>query len=231
MRKQLIAFEGIEASGKSTQIKMLEERLKNESVDFTIASEPTDSLINKMIRRSFLSNDNAIDRTALDALFLADRINHIRSENGLLKQLEDNIVICDNYVVFGIAYSAYNFMVNDRMCMWQAINNAFDFNHVPLRLLVPDITVYLDIDAEESTRRLQTCNISELGTSANEIYKDIESIDTLHGIYDLILRRFKCMRKYGKHKILRFDGKRDPEWLSEHIWEALKNDFLFKETL
>ena len=106
MRKNLfLAFEGIDGSGKSTQSKLLAEKLKEKGLNVYHTTEPTDSPIGAMIRKIFRHEMEADHRT-IAGLYVADRLDHLtNSKNGLIKKLEEGyIVISDRYYFSSYAY-------------------------------------------------------------------------------------------------------------------------------
>src|SRR5262245_51231307 len=99
MKKSLfIAFEGIDGSGKSTQVKLLSEKLKNEGHKVYSTYEPTDSPIGSVIRNIFKHRIEADEKT-IAGLFVADRLDHLLNKtNGVLKKIEEGYtVITDRY--------------------------------------------------------------------------------------------------------------------------------------
>jgi dTMP kinase len=73
---RLIAFEGIDGTGKSTQIAMLAEVLRREGLEVVTTREPTDGVHGQRIRRLFQDRDSVSRQDELD-LFLADRKDHV----------------------------------------------------------------------------------------------------------------------------------------------------------
>ena len=95
---KFIALEGIDGSGKSTQIQYLAERLKEREIRCYTTFEPTYSPIGAVIHQ-ILSGRVKTDNRALAALFVADRMDHLLNEvNGIAPMLEEGItVISDRY--------------------------------------------------------------------------------------------------------------------------------------
>src|ERR1041385_8108335 len=105
-RKNLfIALEGIDGSGKSTQTKLLTEKLTGQGHRVYSTFEPTDNQIGKMIRSIFRGEVKA-DHRVIAGLFVADRLDHLLNEDyGIVKKLaEGYTVICDRYCFSSYAY-------------------------------------------------------------------------------------------------------------------------------
>lgn len=99
MKKNLfIAFEGIDGSGKSTQVKLLTDHLIKAGHKVYATFEPTDSPIGSLIR-SIFNHKLEADHRVIAGLFVADRLDHLLNKsNGILKKLEEGYtVITDRY--------------------------------------------------------------------------------------------------------------------------------------
>ncbi|MBP9197347.1 MAG: dTMP kinase, partial [Saprospiraceae bacterium] len=98
VKNLFIAFEGIDGSGKSTQVKLLAEYLAQSGHKVYTTFEPTDSRIGVMIRDIFNHRMEG-DQRVIAALFAADRLNHLlNSQDGILKKLKEGYtVITDRY--------------------------------------------------------------------------------------------------------------------------------------
>ena len=102
-----ITFEGIEGSGKSTQISLLADYLSDRGIPFVSTREPGGSDIGKKIRKLLLGTENSdiTSRTEL-LLYAADRAQHM--EQVVLPSLDiGKIVLCDRFSDATIAYQGY----------------------------------------------------------------------------------------------------------------------------
>lgn len=134
-----ICLEGIDGSGKSTQITFLEKWLQEYGYEVKRVFEPTDSPVGKLIR-DFLKHPEATDdnlQKTLALLFAADRM--ILMNEVEAAQKPGNIIISDRSFYSSIAYQ------NDMEWLYQ-INK-----HVKR----PDMVILLDIDVETALNR---CN-------------------------------------------------------------------------
>lgn len=83
-----IAFEGIDGSGKSTQIGLLAERLKKEGIRCYTTMEPTNGPIGSLIRQ-VMTGRIRMDNKAIAGLFAADRLDHLLNEvDGIAAKME-----------------------------------------------------------------------------------------------------------------------------------------------
>lgn len=145
MRGKFITFEGCEGSGKSTQLRLLGEYLKETGVDYIMTREPGGSEISEDIRRIILNGkytDMCDECEAL--LYAAARIQHLkeRVEPALAA---GKLVICDRYVDSSFAYQGFA-----RGLGLEFVKN---INAYALEKYSPDLTVFLDISPKEAFTR------------------------------------------------------------------------------
>src|SRR5437870_3245745 len=106
MKKNIfIALEGIDGSGKSTQAKLLSDKMQKEGLKVYLTCEPTGSPIGSLIR-NILKGKMEADHRVIAGLFVADRLEHLlHKTNGILKKLaNDFTVITDRYYFSSYAY-------------------------------------------------------------------------------------------------------------------------------
>ena len=101
----LINLEGIDGTGKSTQIALLASTFK----DAIITKEPGATPLGEQIRKIILGDNLNICHQAEMFLFLADRAEHYEK---IIKPNRDKIVFCDRSFISGIAYAMTNLGLN-----------------------------------------------------------------------------------------------------------------------
>ena len=101
-----ISFEGPEASGKSTQIKLLSSYLKKRLIPHVITREPGGTKIAEKLRKIILDKNESISATEEILLLMAARSNHI---NKIIKPSlkEGKIVISDRFVDSTFVYQGF----------------------------------------------------------------------------------------------------------------------------
>ena len=98
----LIVFEGIDGSGKSTQLRLLAETLEQQAYPVVTTREPTDGPFGRKLRALFSQRDAMTPEMELE-LFLDDRRDHV--ERLLAPALaQGKIVLCDRYFLSTVAY-------------------------------------------------------------------------------------------------------------------------------
>ena len=143
---KFIIFEGIDASGKSTQIRMLEHYLKEKGVPVYLTREPTDSPFGALAHQCMTGRIDS-DEKAIAAVMAADRLDHIYNKtNGLLDKINAGItVISDRYYFSSYAYQGAHLDMD-----W-----VIELNRLSAEALRPDVNIFIDIDAQTSMNRLQ----------------------------------------------------------------------------
>jgi dTMP kinase len=203
MKKNLfIALEGIDGSGKSTQIDLLREHLEKAGHKVYTTFEPTDGPIGKMIRDIFNHRTEADQRT-IAALFVADRLEHIlNKENGMIKKLEDGYtVITDRYYFSSYAYHGVHMPVD-----WVIQSNALS-----VALLRPDLNIFIDIEPETGMERLRK------GRTSLELFETLENQKKVRDKYFEVMEQLK-----SKENIYITNGNRPPETIAGDIWNAVQ---------
>ncbi len=203
MQKQLfIAFEGIDGSGKSTQVKLLTEKLIAAGHQIYSTFEPTDSPIGSLIRNIFKGR-MAADHQTIAALNVADRLDHLHNEiNGLLKKKEEGFtIITDRYYFSSYAYHGVHVDID-----WVIAANALS-----AAIMKPDINIFIDVAPEVSMKRLN----STRGTI--ELY---ETLENLQQVRNKFLEAFDKLKDV--EKIVTIDGNQSVQKISEDVWKAIK---------
>ncbi len=144
---RFITFEGIDGSGKSTQIKLLADYLSSKGAKVFLTKEPGEGKLGEAIRTMILARRD-IEVKPYEELFLfcADRSHHVREV--IQPKLEDGYtVISDRYYDSTLAYQGFG----------RGIPHDFVFDNAKASSLgvEPDITLFLSIPVEQALLRLK----------------------------------------------------------------------------
>ncbi|SHO51056.1 dTMP kinase [Desulfopila aestuarii] len=164
---RLIVFEGIDGTGKSTQILLLGEYLRRQGHEVLITREPTDGQFGRKIRKLYADRKQVSQQEELE-LFLADRREHCQTE--LLPALRlGKIVLCDRYFLSTVAYQGANGF--DPAMILE--HNAFAPD--------PDLALIFEVSVATSLKRITQGRGEQLNDFEQE-----ESLTRVSAIFDLL---------------------------------------------
>lgn len=163
-RGKFIVFEGLDGSGKGTQINLLVKEMQKQGHTVFQTAEPTFSAVGGIIRDA-LGGLQKRDAYELSALFLADRIFHnINPKNGIIQYLEKGIdVVCDRYY-----YSSFAYQGIDADSEW-----VMKLNLDCKEILKPDVCIFLDVNTDLCDERIEKNRLSR------EIYENKSSLEKI----------------------------------------------------
>jgi len=140
-----ITFEGIEGSGKTTQINLLAEFLKNKGYDVLVSREPGGTPLGEKIRHLLLDPQyESMDYRTEILLYAADRAQHVKEK--IKPAIEQGkIVISDRFADSNLAYQAAG-----RGLDYEIV---YQINDWVIDSTWPDLTFILDIDIKEGLKR------------------------------------------------------------------------------
>ena len=200
-----IAIEGMDGSGKSTQIELLRRKLTERKMDVVITREPGGTPIGERIRELLLAPEHSemVPRTEA-LLYAASRAQHIEQviEPSLA---EGKIVITDRYVASSYVYQGYAKGIG--------LAEVTAINEFAIRGRMPDLTIFLFVGKENALRRKK---------EQKELDRlEAESMD----FHDKVNRGFLDLAdRYAYPKRIIHTDK-DPESVHAEIWEAVKSFF------
>ncbi len=162
-----VTFEGIEGTGKSTQIGLLARELSARGLRVAVTREPGGSLVGRELRRILLSLEtkNLCHRAEL-FLYLADRAQHV-AEVVRPALAEGMVVLCDRFTDSTVAYQGYGRGLDPALLR--------TLNDTATGSLVPDLTILLDLDPEIGLRRALSRNL-RAGAQVDEGRFEAESL-------------------------------------------------------
>lgn len=140
-----ITIEGIDGSGKTTQINLLKKYIENKGFNVIFVREPGGNKISERIRKIILDvNNKEMDNIAEVLLYASSRAQLV-SQVIKPELKKGSIVICDRFVDSSVAYQGFGRKID--------INIIKKINNIATRHLSPDITFFLDLDPKRSIER------------------------------------------------------------------------------
>ncbi len=200
-----ITFEGTDGSGKTTQIKLLEEYMRTKERQVVLSREPGGTRVSEIIRDIILKPENKeiVPLTEM-ILYAASRAQHVAEVIDPAIRA-GKIVICDRYVDSSYAYQGGGRGMDLKIIA--------DVNRIAINGTVPDITFFLDIDPEISIRRRIN------STGADRIEQ--EKLDFHRRVYD----GYKKLSILYPDRIKTIDATKSIEEISAQINEYIDELF------
>lgn len=197
-RGRLIAFEGIDGSGKSSQLHVLAERLRSLGVRVYETSEPTDGPVGSLIRQMMQGRIEGDHRT-IAALFVADRLDHLlNSTNGILQRLSEGVtVLTDRFYLSSYAYHSAH----------TGMDWVVEANSIVARIVRPDLHILLDADPEGCINRM-TKDRWHL-----ELYEEVSTLRVVRQRYLEAVERVK-----SHERVVVLDGCAESEEVARAVW-------------
>ena len=194
-------FEGIDGSGKSTQARLLSARLDDAGVPVHQTAEPTNGPVGTLIRNGFNRRVDLDDRV-IASLFVADRLDHItNAHDGMLGIVErGTTVVCDRYHLSSQAYQA-----SDVGSDWIASSNS-----ISTSLMLPDLTVYLDVSPEVALERLAS------GRTTTDRFEVDERLRAARARYAEAIER-------ADEVVVTIDADRSSDELADEVWREVSS--------
>jgi dTMP kinase len=203
-RGRFITFEGGEGSGKSTQIKLLAERLDAEGLRAIVTREPGGSPGAEIIRHVLLSGvGKMLGAEAETLLFIAARDDHVR--NVIEPALAQNIwVLCDRFADSTRVYQGHAGKVDPRVL------DAME--RVTIGALKPDLTFILDVPVEVGMQRAA----SRRGADTPDRF-EAENID----FHRKLREGYRAIAAREPERCVVIDATEPREHVTDAIWSAL----------
>ncbi|MEZ7897481.1 MAG: dTMP kinase [Flaviflexus sp.] len=196
MTGRFISFEGGDGAGKTTQIGLLADRLRNEGVEVVLTREPGGTDLGVKIRQALLHGEDLSPRTEA-LLYAADRSHHIATV--VRPALERGAtVITDRYMDSSIAYQG--------AARGLGIETITGLNKWAADELMPDLTILLDLDPVIGATRIGS-EKDRLESAGDEFHAQVR-------------RTFLELAAREPERFTVVDASRSPEEISEEIGQA-----------
>jgi len=195
-----IAFEGLDGSGKTTQFNAIRDKLVKRKIKCKEEKEPSDrNLIGLMIRGIIKeARGLTVSPVSLAKLFSVDRYEHVVND---IKPYIDKggHVLIDRFIFSSFAYQGLT-------CPFDEI---YYYNRDVIKLLMPDLTVFIDTDPKTCLRRINNTRVGKelfdlKGMAVRE--KFFEAMDKLKDTANVLI----------------IDGNQPAEVITDEIWKAVE---------
>ena len=163
---KLITFEGIDGSGKSTQIQLLNEWFNSKNIKNTNIREPGGNNTSEVLRSILLDKDNQINSFSETLLFLASRSQLVDEViSPVLKR--DEFVICDRFIDSTVVYQGYG-----RGLDIDLINK---INFIATKGILPHLTIYINISVDLSISRRSVADDDRMESGGKSFLESVKT--------------------------------------------------------
>jgi dTMP kinase len=146
-QRMFVAFEGVDGSGKTTQISRVAEAIRewNKYQEVVLTREPTHKAT-QLIRKLKSETDPMTNARKMTKLFVQDRKKHYQE---IVEDMQkERVILCDRYAMSTLVYQSVQGQKIEELV--QA--------HLDAKLGIPDITFYLALSANKAIKRLSGRN-------------------------------------------------------------------------
>lgn len=202
---RFFALEGIDGSGKSTQLRLLASRLEEAGIPCLQTCEPSGGPMGRLLRQ-VLTGQIQCDSRVVAPLFVADRLDHLLSKtDGVLQALHRGItVLSDRYY-----FSSYAYQSVDLPLEW-----VVEANRPCAELLRPTATLFLDVEPELALERIAQ------NREGTELFETRERLTRTREQY---FRSFDLLK--NDERVILIPGDKEVDALARDIWEAVRPFF------
>ena len=204
-----ITFEGIEGTGKTTQIARIKDYFEAKGREVFLTREPGGSRVGQELRKMLLHVDNK-DLTPVAELFLylADRAQHV--DQVIRPALEDGkVVLCDRFADSTVVYQGYGRGLETKVL--------HQLNEVAVGGTWPDLTLILDIDPEIGLKRAMLRNL-EQGVAKEEGRFEAEHLN----FHKRIREGYLTWAALHRDRIRVVNAAATPDEVFDRILEAIR---------
>jgi dTMP kinase len=198
-----ITLEGVEGSGKSTIINFIKDSLETSGKKVVVTREPGGIDIAEQIRSVILDRKNTKMEGRTEALlYAAARRQHL-VEKVIPSLNEGNIVLCDRFIDSSLAYQGY--------ARGLGIKEVYSINKFAIENLMPDLTLYLDLDPQIGLNRIA----KNKGREINRL--DLEEIN----FHVKVREGYEEVLKMFPERMVRIDANQEIEKVLADITKVL----------
>lgn len=200
-----LVFEGIDGSGKTTQLQRLMQRLQIAGYPCCETREPTNGPVGAVVNQ-VLQKRLIMDERVTAILFAGDRLDHLLNEyNGICKKINSGVhVISDRYYLSSYAYNS-----GAAPLEW-----VMQLNEQAAQILRPTAHIFVDVSPEVAVSRI-LANRQE-----TELY---ETMEQLTAVRNRFYRVFEAVKE--KENIIIVNGDLPPEQVEAEIWNRVQDFF------
>ena len=200
---KFIVLEGLDGAGTTTQLERLAGKIRALGLPVLTTREPSDGPLGHLLRQALSgrlmlpAGRGPLSPETLALMFAADRMDHLSAQ---VRPALDagTVVLCDRYVLSSLAYQGASVPME-----W--------VNELNREALAPDLTLFIEVDAETAAKRRQ------LRGAPAELYEEDELQRRIAAQYRKAIRL-----REGGEKIVRVSGVEGIEAVTDACWTHLE---------
>ena len=197
-----ISFEGIDGCGKSTQVKLLLEKLKKKSIVVKLVREPGGTKISEEIRKTLLNINYMNMSSRSEALLMAASRAQLTKEEIIPSMKKGYCIIADRFKDSTLAYQG-----GGRKLDLDFLKKLNDFATYDID---PDLTFYIDVTVETAYERSTLDNMDRIESSGLEFQNSVRE-------------KYLYLAEKFKNRIVTIDGSQSIPIIHSTIWEKTIN--------
>lgn len=192
-----MTFEGLDGSGKTTQIQKFIDNLESADMDYELFREPGGTEIGEKIRNLLLDSKNYHMTIVTELLLYSASRNQLCIEKIQPALKNDKVVICDRFYDSTTAYQGFARGID--------LDFIKSLNALAADNLVPDLTFLLDIDIDERQKRLNHKILDRLEQEHLDFHKKVR-------------QGFLTLAQNNPERFIVIDGTQPQSVISVKIW-------------
>lgn len=196
-----ISFEGLDGSGKSTQMEYLRQYLDERGIPSVFVREPGGTSIGEKIRSIILDRQNAGMDPVTEAMLYAASRAQLVSEVIEPALAAGKVVVCDRYIDSSVAYQSFGRGLKYKVA---------EINEHAVRGVMPDVTFWLDVPPE-------TGRVRRTGREQDRLEAEQEAF------FYRVQEGYQKLAEHFPERIMRLDGSLDREEIRERIVGFVKD--------
>lgn len=200
---KLITVEGPDGAGKSTQLNFIKKYLEDKNIKYIFLREPGGTHIGERIRELLLDKSNGNMSFKAEMLLYAAARAQLVEEKIKPALNMGKIVVCDRYIDSSFAYQGYGRELGE--IVWTV-------NEYAIEGLMPDLTIFLSVDAKRTFDRIST---GERNEEKDRI--ELESMD----FHERVFYGYKKISEVYRERFKNIDGTKSIEEVSRDIKREL----------
>ena len=197
-----ISFEGVDGCGKTTQVKLLRDKLLSEDDRVELVREPGGIKISEEIRKILLNPNNLSMNFQTEALLMIASRAQLTFDLIIPLLEKGNIVLADRFSDSTLAYQGGGRKLDINML--KLINNFATKN------LVPDLTFLIDISPDDAMKRANISSPDRIESAGIDFQNKVR-------------KTYLDLAKEFSHRFIVLDGYKSVNSIHSFIWNRIIN--------